>query len=348
MADLVKVAPDIRTIIGGVGVTGYWKELGRKELTVAGDIITVDSLTTHRYYQYLVYMIDSGAGTGIDLRFNNDSGMDYAYRDQTNFGADAVAVSQTDIPLTTVTSSDVLAHGYVANIANLEKLLIGHALQHGSDGAGTAPTTEESVAKFVPSPELDITRFDLLNPGGGNFAIGSQLIVLGWVDTLTHGIADNFWKFLGRKEVSGGDTDNIEVASFAAKKWLMIKHYTISSGQANVHTTFNNDTGMNYSRKNSQNGGNTNGVNQSFLNHTINPATPHFTTMIIRNQSDKEKLIITHTNNQNTAGAANASGREEGFFKWDNVAAQITTVDVDNDDTGGFANGSFLEVWGSD
>ncbi len=341
---------------GGVtGVTGYWKELVRTELGSDAGLITVSELSTHRYYTYLIYSItDHASGVSPQMRLNNNSNSVYNNRTSRDGASDSLAGQSSSGFLDAANrAEDYICHGYLSNVANEEKLTINHQMYDNGIGASNAPRRVEEVAKFVPSPEADVDEFNFYdNDGGGNTHIraGSQLIILGWVDTLTHGIADNFWKFLGRTELSVAG-DNIEVASFAAKEWLLVRDYLIPSIVSNItrDITFNNDTGNNYADRNSFNGAaDVTGINKSALDTTNLSNSPYFREYIIRNQSDKEKLMNLHAVDQQPAGAGNAPRRKEVVGKWINTSSQITTIDLTNTEAGiDYDVGSFIEVWGS-
>ena len=50
---------------------------------------------------------------------------------------------------------------------------------------------------------------------------------------------------------------------------------------------------------------------------------------------------------QSTAGS-NAPWRRELVGKWANTSSAITSVDMINPESGSFAAGSYLKVWGAD
>ena len=71
-----------------------------------------------------------------------------------------------------------------------------------------------------------------------------------------------------------------------------------------------------------------------------------FTNAFIINVSANEKLVIFETVFVVTAGSGTAPQRIKGVCKWDDVAAPITSMTVDDSGTG-FDTGSFLKIWGS-
>ena len=81
--------------------------------------------------------------------------------------------------------------------------------------------------------------------------------------------------------------------------------------------------------------------------HNAGLAEESFSNWFIINNSANEKLVIGHSVQQNTAGAANAPKRVEFAHKWANTSAQITEIDFDSQ-SGNFGSNSIIKVWGSD
>ena len=73
----------------------------------------------------------------------------------------------------------------------------------------------------------------------------------------------------------------------------------------------------------------------------------NFISGFILNVDGKEKIGIAEGITQNTAGATNCPTRAEEVSKWTNTS-QINIIDAVNTDTGDFAAGSSLIIWGSD
>ncbi|HSX00034.1 MAG TPA: hypothetical protein VLH38_03290 [Patescibacteria group bacterium] len=158
--------------------SGIWgEEIGRTTLASAGDLMTVSSLPARKYLKIIVSAILTGS-TSVEMRFNNDSGTSYARRFSANGGTDTAEASQTAMVLTTTEGgANVFAEVEVINIATKEKTAIGHAVS-GSSGAGSNPTRWDSANKWANTADL-INRIDIINPGTGDFAIGSEVIILG-------------------------------------------------------------------------------------------------------------------------------------------------------------------------
>lgn len=157
----------------------WWQEIGRSTLTGAADTITVSALPARRYLKILVFALDTGGTITPTIRFNNDSGSNYATRRSGNGGADSTAVSQTSIG---IADSTVACPYYVViemmNYATDEKVGIAHSAEANTAGAGTAPQRRESIIKWANTADA-ISRVDIINGGAGDFATGSEVVVLG-------------------------------------------------------------------------------------------------------------------------------------------------------------------------
>lgn len=166
------------------GATGadagiWWEELGRTILGSAGDTISVASFTARKYLKILIDTRATGGNMNCLMRFNNDSGGNYCRRNSDNGGADATATGQASIGLTdAVAATPFHAVCEVENVATLEKLVIHRLIRTGTAGTGAAPARREGVAKWVNTSD-QITRVDIINDSTGDFAIGSEVVVLG-------------------------------------------------------------------------------------------------------------------------------------------------------------------------
>lgn len=158
----------------------WWEELGRTTLGANGDTITVSGLTAKKYLKIIYSAIpQASAGTiGGILRFNNDSGNNYADRQSINGAGDTTNTSTSSILFRGATlETPQFAVADVVNIQNQAKLVSFQAIAQDGN-AGTAPDRVEGGGKWVNTSN-QITRVDVLNNGTGNFGVGSQVIVLG-------------------------------------------------------------------------------------------------------------------------------------------------------------------------
>ena len=332
--------------------SGGWKEIGRSTSATP----SVTSLPNMRYYMILTHMLNDGSGNPQPgMRFNNDSGTNYAKRASFDGGADATGASadhvmDMDINGGTINNAGHFNISYVSNLYNKEKLLIANQCYNRTSlGAGTAPDRYEHVGKWTNTTSA-LNRVDIYNRNTGAFQSGSEVVVLGYDPSDNH--TSNFWQELDSVTL-GSTTDTFSSNTFTAKKYLWVQAYLKNSGAISAQMRFNSDSGSNYASRHSINGGgdttgtaNTSGriIHGGLSNQT----TPMFVNVFIINVSSKEKLVIGHGIAQNTAGAANVPEREEAVFKWTNTSDSITSLSFFNGEAGDYVSGSILKVWGHD
>ena len=111
------------------------------------------------------------------------------------------------------------------------------------------------------------------------------------------------------------------------------------------------DTGANYTDRRSANGAaDSTDINLTFIqgiNGNGQANVTRLTNVFIVNNASNEKLMIFHTVDQNSAGAANAPNRNETVAKWTNTSSQIDIVQLLTQ-TGNIGAGAKIRVWGSD
>lgn len=159
----------------------WWQEIARNTLTVAGDTLAVTGIPAMTYLKVIIRAMGTGGTVGFSLRFNNDSGSNYSQRLSSNGGADGTSTSQSSLPVAGAATYPFLGGIFeIFNMASLEKNIFGTRLGNFSGtGAGTAPDRGELMGKWA-NTSVQINEIDLLNLAGtGDFAIGSEIIVLG-------------------------------------------------------------------------------------------------------------------------------------------------------------------------
>ena len=336
--------------IGSDAISGGWKELARTTLGSVGDDITVSSLSDKRYYMVLNYVSPS-TNYDCSLRLNGDSGTNYASRWSNDGGTDftGTSVAQGVFGIRNeATSNNAFNVGYITNLSTKEKLGIGHGVHSEGSGAGTAPVRREAVTKHAQTSN-PISEIQIHNIHSGDFASGSECVVLGYDPDDTH--TDNFWEELASSDWSSGSS--FDSGTFTAKKYLWVQGY-VDSATINYHPliTVGNttlDTGSNYAFRRSYDG-NTDATATSQSSWEIEmsgTASPKFFNLFIVNNASNEKLGIMHAVAQLTAGAGTAPSRRETVCKWANTSNQINIIGLKTT-TGDFASGSFIKVWGSD
>ena len=112
------------------------------------------------------------------LRFNNDSGNNYAQRLSDNGGTDGTNTSQSGLEIATSSSNNEFSTIYVVNESSKEKLVVAEIIGANTAGAGNAPRRRELSGKWANTSNA-ITRVDFVNTSTGDFAEGSEVIVWG-------------------------------------------------------------------------------------------------------------------------------------------------------------------------
>ena len=323
-------------------VSGGWKELTRVTLGSTSTTMTTPTFTNKRYYKVLVHGIQSSGSVETGLGINGiNSGSPYASRlsvdggtEQTGINVNSIADGWFSDP------NEYISEINIANLAGKEKLIIGHTGGANTAGAGTAPKRMEWVGKFVPSPDVDVSS--ILITGSGTFAVGSEIVVLGWDPEDSH--TTNFWEELDDSSWSTGGSWTS--GTFTSKKYLCVQFYT-EGGAGSSYFRFNGDSGTNYANRYSINGGadsTITGQPESYLG-AIDGLS--FNNLFIINNASNEKLFKHNRVSRSTAGASNSPKRMESVGKWANTSNQITSITVTTAGGGNFTAGN-MKVWGHD
>jgi hypothetical protein len=290
-----------------------------------------------------------GHSSAIDpsFRLNADSGSNYATRYSHNDGTDGTFTSQSlgRLGIGTLSQNPSLNVTYIANLSGKEKLLNSLMIDQNTAGASTAPNRTEVVNKWSNTSN-PIDEFDVYTGSATTWTSGSECVVLGWDPTDSH--TTNFWEELASVNATSGD--NLSSGTFTAKKYLWVQAWVKYTGAGGtLEETFNNDTGSNYSSRDSYNGG-TDGLSTSASNIDWDRGVTdnyYFVNQFIINNSANEKLCIGHQNRIDVTGAGNDPIRSQRVDKWANTSAQITEIDFDNSLSGIDISNAYLKVWGS-
>lgn len=334
-------------VAGGVG---GWVELGRTTLGSSSATINVTSLPDKRYYMYLIHGFIGSRYIETRMRFNSDTGSNYAYRISQNGGADATGGSNSSMIIDGIQdTSPRLQMGFVANKSDKEKLLMGWS-NIAATGAATAPGRNEQVHKWTNiSSSINAFNITTSDPGSDNYGAGSEVVVLGWDPADTH--TNNFWTELASVDLSGGASETLDSGTFTAKKYLWIQVYFKATG-GTVEPDFqvNGLTTNIYANRYSINGG----ADSTYTSapRILGSGVPQsaFFNIFIINNSANEKLIIMNEVYTAGLGAGNAPSRRETVAKVELTTAQITRI-LWTENSGGagtFDTSSYMKVFGSD
>lgn len=171
--------PSTAIDFGGSGAGVWWEEIGRTTLGSTADTVSVASLPARKYLMVQITGLNSGAITPA-IRFNNDTGANYNHKISVSWGAAADTPSTNQILFeATGVGFKFFATAEIINIATEEKLVRVHSVNNsGSAGAANQAVSRETVAKWV-NTSSQVTRIDLINQSTGDFAAGTEVVVLG-------------------------------------------------------------------------------------------------------------------------------------------------------------------------
>ena len=155
------------------------------------------------------------------------------------------------------------------------------------------------------------------------------------------------WQRLAHTELSSGDS-TIDSGTFTANENLKIIVYTVGGNSCKQGIQFNSITTSTYAYRYSSNGGSDNAsTSQSRGLIQGNTTTDNaYSETIILNESDKEKLYISHSNNC-ASGAGNAPSRYEIAGKWTESSDSITSIQIISVTGNNFGTGSYITVFGA-
>ena len=325
--------------------TTSWKELGRTTLSGTSDTIEVTSLEAKDNMMILSHNIVT---SDHNMTWSTGTGSysgSYADRRSENGGSDSTTINRTTNGIISdAHTKNMFTVGNLLNTDGQEKLVNWSVVGHNADGAGNAPDRFETVGKFTGTSQIN--QIKLNNSSSINNEIGSELVVLGY-DNDEADSGTNFWQELASVELSA-TANEIDSGTFTAKKYLMVELQVIADGSiSGSDLQFNGDTGSNYARR-YRSGGDSEATATSEA--TLGGGTGGdrgYNTWFIVNVADKEKLAIGEATWASN-GAGNAPSRRELTGKWANTSAQITSIKIKENASGGWASGSTLKVWGSD
>lgn len=163
------------------GAPLWFEQIARTTLTVAGDTITVSGIPARKYLQLRIKL--RGAGGTIDgsYRFNGDSATNYAFAIAIHDGnAYSNVASSNAMPTETGTVNGNDYEYIIADIVNIasEVKAVSQRTMEYTVAASVPPIPTDIWGTWVNTTS-QINSIVLTNAGTGDFAIGSEIIVLG-------------------------------------------------------------------------------------------------------------------------------------------------------------------------
>lgn len=151
----------------------WWEEIGRTTLGSNADSISV-TVAARKYLCVLISTDTTGGNTTHGIRFNSDTGNNYAIR----YSDGVTSTSQSEILIQGAINIPTYITLYITNITAKEKFVqIGR--NGGATGAGNAPTTIDRGTGKWANTAAQITTIELRNTSTGDYTSGSELVVLG-------------------------------------------------------------------------------------------------------------------------------------------------------------------------
>jgi hypothetical protein len=158
----------------------FWTPLADVELPSAGNTLSSGTITAKKYL-WIQTFIKSSGNTDYGLRFNSDSGTNYANRQVLNGVVPSPDSTTEDNMMYIGGISDSVSkfnNIYIINNSANEKLSICRGISQNAAGAGSPPQRREAVSKWANTSE-QITEIQLTNVGTGDFDAGTIMKVWG-------------------------------------------------------------------------------------------------------------------------------------------------------------------------
>ena len=331
---------------GGAGGLGLYQELGRTALTGTSDTISVSLSTAKPYLMVLCNYITGSSNVDGRMFFNSDGGSggssNYAWRIERDGNTASTTTSTYGINTEESYFNNAFQYYFINNFSDYEKLVTGingHDLSSGA--ASVAPTRCLTVGKWITTGS-QITTVATTNIDSGDYASGSEMVVLGYDPTDT--VGTSIWEELASVELTGA-SDTIDSGTIANKKYLWIEYFINASGSAGANMRFNSNSSSVYSTRRTANGGSDDTyVNQDKIECRVEYGNA-FGSGFIGNNDGQQKLLILNETAQSTAGAGTAPAANQVWGK-SSVTTNITSIQIVNDGGGDFVAGSYLKVWG--
>jgi len=154
----------------------WWEELGR--YTLEAPSLTFETGTfPAREFLRLIITIPSGPIGTLGMRFNNDTGSNYANRRKLNDSSDNTAVSTGNLEAHPNFETAALIIRDIWNPLNSPKLIIGETINNSGAGtAAVAPDAARYMQKWHNNAQITSVR---LSRSSNNIPAGARIIVLG-------------------------------------------------------------------------------------------------------------------------------------------------------------------------
>ena len=158
-------------------MAGTWQRLAHVELSSTTATISTGTFTTKENLRFVFYGIGNSSNQVPAMTFNNDTGSNYARRQEDNGNSDETQTSHASIKFNDKANTGIYIVGDITNKADKEKLIISEFMSGNTAGVGNAPNRMQVVGKWANTSD-QITRIDI-GLGSSDWASGSYITVLG-------------------------------------------------------------------------------------------------------------------------------------------------------------------------
>ena len=163
-------------------MAGTWQRLAHVELSSTTATISTGTFTAKENLRFVFYGIGNSSNQVPAMTFNNDTGSNYARRQEDNGNSDETQTSHASIKFNDKANTGIYIVGDITNKADKEKLIISEFMSGNTAGVGNAPNRMQVVGKWANTSD-QITRIDI-ELGTSDWASGSYITVLGASDDI--------------------------------------------------------------------------------------------------------------------------------------------------------------------
>lgn len=160
----------------------WYQEIARTTLSSSSDTITVSNIPARKHLQIKFLYISTGGTVNVNMNFNNDTAANYSYHsvDIAGGGAPAAVTTTTGLAVeagSPAVGSIVTGETTICNISSRAKVGVT-IVSYNTATAASAPVGT-TIFDAWANTTAQISRVDLTNIGTGDFASGSEVIILG-------------------------------------------------------------------------------------------------------------------------------------------------------------------------
>lgn len=173
--------PDFSIPYAKLPTTVWWEEIGRAAIpTGTATSMNATLIKSCKYLKIMVLISGQTGNATVGVRFNSDTGNNYAFRASNDGGTEGTTTSGSSIALTQgpIWPHNILSVIELQNLSSRNKIIMARTTQ-GATNASTVPTRRfvDGVWANAANQITTVTIFD--SSSTSQFNAGSELIILG-------------------------------------------------------------------------------------------------------------------------------------------------------------------------